>query len=121
MAACDLIGYFISPVLWDLHVLSLCFAIPSPYLVVRTQSVCFFSALPLSFYSTRMQGRVSRGLEDGHNLWPLVPLGPDEGVSVLTYITVRGEQPHHSTSRDRRTLLQNSLSSDPRYPWGFLG
>jgi hypothetical protein len=35
VAACDLIGYFIFPVLCDLHVLifkvlSLCFAIPSP-------------------------------------------------------------------------------------------
>jgi hypothetical protein len=51
MAACDFIGYFITPVLCDLHVsilqvLSLCFAFPSPCLIIRTQPVCFSSGPP---------------------------------------------------------------------------
>jgi hypothetical protein len=46
MAACDFIGYFIPPVLCDLHVsifkvLSLCFTIPFPYPIIRTQPISF--------------------------------------------------------------------------------
>jgi hypothetical protein len=75
MAACDFIGYFISPVLCDLHVsilcLSLCFAIPSLCLVVRTQSVSFLPP-PLSCYITtepnwgRLQMQKGQTIEDRH-------------------------------------------------------
>jgi hypothetical protein len=62
MAACDFIGYFIPPVLCDLlhvsilKVLSLCFAIPSPFLIIRTHPVCFSSGPPCHIIPTLMLG-----------------------------------------------------------------